>query len=256
LAPVRVVGYGAAFSQWERGLRVSRPKYYDDPKPMTAERLLLRGGLLLATAVGIGALGGWNKLVRATDHVAVYIPDVGVVARQMGSLSEQLEASRGEAVVVKLQLQRANAIMENSTRYQIPADLSAAIYDIALSEGIDPSLGYQLVKIESGFKAKAKSNMAAFGYTQLQVPTARFYQPGITQRDLYDRDTNLRIGFRFLNDLLARFNYDVHLALLAYNRGPANVNKIISKGGNPANGYSDAVLKGFKPIAATVPSVR
>jgi soluble lytic murein transglycosylase-like protein len=179
-----------------------------------------------------------------------------VVARQMGSLSEQLEASRGEAVMVKLQLERANAIMENSTRYQIPADLSAAIYDIALSEGIDPSLGYQLVKIESGFKAKAKSNMAAFGYTQLQVPTARFYQPGITSRDLYDRDTNLRIGFRFLNDLLAKFNYDVHLALLAYNRGPANVHKILSRGGNPANGYSDAVLKGFRPIAATEPSVR
>jgi soluble lytic murein transglycosylase-like protein len=235
---------------------VSRPKYYDDPKPVTGERLLLRAGLLLATAVGIGALGGWNKLVRATDHVTVSIPDEGVVARQMGSLSEQLEASRGEAMVIKLQLERAKAIMENSTRYQIPADLSAAIYDIALSEGIDPSLGYQLVKIESGFKAKAKSNMAAFGYTQLQVATARFYQPGITQRDLYDRETNLRIGFRFLNDLLAKFNYDVHLALLAYNRGPANVHKIISRGGNPANGYSDAVLKGFRPIAATEPSVR
>lgn len=235
---------------------MSRPNYYDDPKPMTAERLLLRGGVLLATAVGIGALGGWTKLVRATDNVSISMPDVGVVARQMGSLSEQLEASRGEAVVLKLQLERANAIIENSTRYQIPADLSAAIYDIALSEGIDPSLGYQLVKIESGFKAKAQSNMAAYGYTQLQVATARFYQPGITQRDLYDRDTNLRIGFRFLNDLLAKFNYDVHLALLAYNRGPANVNKILAKGGNPANGYSAAVLRDFRPVSATPPSVR
>jgi len=98
--------------------------------------------------------------------------------------------------------------------------------------------------------------MAAYGYTQLQVRTARFYQPGITQHDLYDRNTSLRIGFRFLNDLLAKFNYDVHLALLAYNRGPANVSKIISRGGNPANGYSDAVLKGFRPIGATEPSVR
>jgi soluble lytic murein transglycosylase-like protein len=233
---------------------VARPIDYGEPKPITAERLLLRGGVLLATAVGIGALGGWNKLVRATDHVAA--PDVGVVARQMGSLSEQLEASRGEAVLMKLQLERANAVMANSTRYQIPADLSAAIYDIALSEGIDPSLGYQLVKIESQFKAKARSRMDAFGYTQLQVPTARFYQPGITQRDLYDRDTNLRIGFRFLNDLLERFNYDVHLALLAYNRGPARVNDILAKGGNPANGYSDAVLKGFRPIASTDSEVR
>lgn len=233
---------------------MARPIDYGEPKPLTAERILLRGGVLLATAVGIGALGGWNKLVRATDDTST--PEMGAVARQMGSLSEQLEAARGETVVIKLQLERANAILANSTKYQIPADLAAAIYDIALSEGIDPALGYQLVKIESGFKATARSQMDAYGYTQVQVPTARFYQPGITQRDLYDRDTNLRIGFRFLNDLLERFNYDVHLALLAYNRGPAKVNDILAKGGNPANGYADAVLKGFKPMLATTEAAR
>jgi hypothetical protein len=228
---------------------VARPIDYGEPKPMTAERILLRGGVLLAAAVGIGALGGWNKAVRAaSDHAT--LPDISLVARQMGNLSEQLEAAKGETAVIKLQLERANAVLENSTRYQIPADLSAAIYDIALSEGIDPSLGYQLVKIESQFNRKAKSNMQAYGYTQLQVATARFYQPGIKEKDLYDRDTNLRLGFRFLNELLARFHYDVHLALLAYNRGPARVDQILAKGGNPANGYSDAVLKGYRPVTA------
>ena len=228
---------------------MARPIDYGEPKPMTAERILIRGGVLLAAAVGIGALGGWNKAVRAaSDHAT--LPDFSVVARQMGNLSEQLEAAKGETAVIKLQLERANAILENSTKYQIPADLSAAIYDIALSEGIDPSLGYQLVKIESQFNRKAKSPMQAYGYTQLQVATARFYQPGIKEKDLYDRDTNLRLGFRFLNELLARFHYDVHLALLAYNRGPARVDQILAKGGNPANGYSDAVLKGYRPLTA------
>ncbi|HEY3013147.1 MAG TPA: transglycosylase SLT domain-containing protein [Gemmatimonadales bacterium] len=231
---------------------MAKPIDYGEPKPMTAERILLRGGVLLAAAVGIGALGGWNKAVRAaSDHVAT-LPDLGLVAREMGSLSEQLEAAKGETVVIKLQLERANTILENSTRYQIPADLSAAIYDIALSEGIDPSLGYQLVKIESQFNRKAKSAMQAFGYTQLQLATAKFYQPGIKERDLYERDTNLRLGFRFLNELLARFHYDVHLALLAYNRGPARVAEILAQGGNPANGYSDAVLKGYRPIGSSV----
>jgi soluble lytic murein transglycosylase-like protein len=216
---------------------------------MTAERILLRGGVLLAAAVGIGAMGGWNKAVRAaSDHAA--LADVVIAARELGSLSDQLEAAKGEATVMKLQLERANAILDNSTRYQIPADLSAAIYDIALSEGIDPSLGYQLVKIESQFNRKAKSAMQAYGYTQLQVATAKFYQPGIKEKDLYDRETNLRLGFRFLNELLARFHYDVHLALLAYNRGPARVDEILAQGGNPANGYSDAVLKGYRPIGS------
>jgi soluble lytic murein transglycosylase-like protein len=228
---------------------VARPTDYGEPKPMTAERILIRGGLLLAVAVAIGALGAWNKAVRAANDHAT-LPDAGVVARRIGSLSEQLEAAKGEAMVLKLQLERANAILENSTRYQIPGDLSTAIYDIALSEGIDPSLGYQLVKIESQFNRKAKSPMQAFGYTQLQLATARFYQPNIKERDLYDRDTNLRLGFRFLNELLARFNYDVHLALLAYNRGPKRVDQILSQGGNPANGYSDAVLRGYRPMTA------
>jgi hypothetical protein len=249
LAPIRGVKRNGLL-KIERGWPVARPIDYGERTPWTAERILLRGGALLLAAVSIGALGGWNKRVRAaTEHATV--TDESIVARRLGSLNEQLVAARGEAVVVKLQLERANAVMENSTRYQIPADLSAAIYDIALSEGIDPSLGYQLVKIESQFNRKAKSPMKAFGYTQLQIATAKFYQPGIKEKDLYDRDTNLRLGFRFLNELLARFNYDVHLALLAYNRGPARVDEILAQGGNPANGYSDAVLKGYRPISTT-----
>jgi len=76
---------------------VARPIDYGEPKPMTAERILLRGGVLLAAAVGIGALGGWNKAVRAaSDHAA--LPDVGIVARELGSLSEQLEAANAHLI--------------------------------------------------------------------------------------------------------------------------------------------------------------
>ena len=38
----------------------------------------------------------------------------------------------------------------------------------------------------------------------------------------------------------------MHLALLAYNRGPARVAEILAQGGDPKNGYSDAVLKGYR----------
>ena len=169
------------------------------------------------------------------------------LARQFGSLSDEVAAARGETDVVRLQLDRANTVMEYSSKYQIPADLSAAIYDIALSEGIDPSLGFQLVKIESDFKRTAHSPAGALGYTQLQIATARFYDAGITEDKLLDRDVNLRIGFRFLKDLMGQFDNDMHLALLAYNRGPGKVAEILAEGGDPKNGYSDAVLKGYRP---------
>jgi soluble lytic murein transglycosylase-like protein len=212
------------------------------------ERLLLRGGLLLVTAVVIGALAGWTKRVGAVDHVAA--PDTKLVARELGSLEHQLQGMRGEMELVKLQLERTNAIMANSAKYQIPADLAGAIYDIALSEGIDPALGFRLVKVESGFKANARSTMNAFGYTQLQLPTARFYDSDVTVSQLFERETNLRIGFRFLRDLLEQFDHDMQLALVAYNRGPAKVAGILAKGGNPANGYAEAVMKGYRPLGA------
>jgi soluble lytic murein transglycosylase-like protein len=167
----------------------------------------------------------------------------------MGSLNRQLEAARGEAAVMKLQLDRANAILINSTKYQIPADLAADIYDIALSEGIDPALGFQLIKVESSFKAGARSSMDALGYTQVQLATARFYDRDITAKELMRRETNLRIGFRFLKELLGRFDDNMQLALLAYNRGPAKVDEILAQGGDPTNGYPAAVLKGYKPMS-------
>ena len=218
---------------------------YNDPGPRTLRMLLVRGGLLLVLAAVMGTLAGWTKGVRATDSAKT--PDTGIAARRIGSLGDQLASARGEMDLMRIQLDRANAIIDNSARYQIPADLAASIYDVALSEGIDPALGFQLVKIESSFKADARSSMGAIGYTQLQVATARFYEPGVTERKLMtDRELNLRVGFRFLNDLLGKFDHNTHLALLAYNRGPAKVADILAQGGDPTNGYSDAVLEGYK----------
>jgi hypothetical protein len=209
------------------------------------ERLLMRGALLLVTVVVIGALAGWTKRVKAADHVAP--PDPRLVAHALGSMEQQLNGTQGELELIKLELERTSAILENSARFQIPADLAEDIYDIALSEGIDPALGFRLVKVESGFKATARSAMGAYGYTQLQVPTARFYDPDVTAKDLYERETNLRIGFRFLRELLEQFDHDMELALVAYNRGPAKVAGILATGGDPANGYAEAVMKGWTP---------
>jgi soluble lytic murein transglycosylase-like protein len=217
-------------------------------KPATrerTERMVWRGALLVAGALAVGALGGWTKRVRAADHKSA--PDPGRLARQFGSLSDEVAAARGETALVRLQLDRANKVMDYSIKYQIPADLAGAVYDIALSEGIDPSLGFRLVKIESDFKQDAHSPAGALGYTQLQLATARFYDTRITEPKLLQRDVNLRIGFRFLKDLLGQFNNDMHLALLAYNRGPGKVAEILAQGGDPKNGYSDAVLKGYRP---------
>lgn len=214
--------------------------------------LLLRGLLVVAAVILVSGLGGSIGRVRAADVAAPVGSEMA--ARVLNDLKSQLESARGELAVARLQVERANAIMDYSRRYQIPADLSAAIYDIALSEGIDPSLGFRLVRVESNFILKARSNKNAIGYTQIRPATARFYSPDINEEKLFDRETNLRLGFRFLKDLMRRYNSNLELALLAYNRGPGTVDQIVANGGDPTNGYEDAVLRGYrsKPVSPTV----
>ncbi|HEX6910586.1 MAG TPA: lytic transglycosylase domain-containing protein [Longimicrobium sp.] len=133
--------------------------------------------------------------------------------------------------------------------YTIPRDLAEDIYEIALEENIDPDVAFGLVRTESAFKNSATSHVGAIGLTQLMPATARWLDPDVTPRDLRDQRTNLRIGFKYLNDLLKKYDGDAELALLAYNRGPGTVDRILKRGGNPDNGYPDMVLRDATPDA-------
>jgi soluble lytic murein transglycosylase-like protein len=188
------------------------------------------------------ALAGWPRRAGANDTAPA--PSAESVSREFRDISQRLEGASGETALLKLQLARTDAIFAYSARYKIPADLSADIYDIALSEGIDPAMAFRLVRVESEFYERARSPMNAIGLTQLRLPTARFYKPEVTEADLFDRDLNLRIGFRFLKDLVERFDGNVDHALLAYNRGPTTVAAILAQGGDPRNGYAKKVIKG------------
>ncbi len=117
---------------------------------------------------------------------------------------------------------------------------------MALPEGVDPNLAFRLVKVESNFTGRAKSKAGAIGLTQVLPSTARLYEPGLTTEQLYGRETNLRVGFRYLRDLLERYDGNLERALLAYNRGPGKVEELLGAGKDPRNGYSTTVMKGYR----------
>lgn len=207
------------------------------------QRLIVRGGLILLAALLVSTVGGWAGGTTTDERV----PSSGSeLLGELKALRQQLDAKQGELEVARLQLDRVDAIMQYSTHYRLPADMAIAIYDVALSEGIDPGLAFRLVKVESAFNPRATSHVGAVGLTQVLPSTARLYEPGLTTPQLYDRDTNLRIGFRYLRDLLDRYPANMSLALLAYNRGPAKVEQLLGAGRDPANGYESAVMKGFQ----------
>jgi len=106
-------------------------------------------------------------------------------------------------------------------------------------------LGFRLVRVESEFHDRATSPVGALGLAQVMPSTAKDFIPGITHEQLYDRKTNLQIGFRYLRGLIDQYHGDVKLALLVYNRGPVAVESMRSLGLNPTNGYDAVVTRGY-----------
>jgi len=162
------------------------------------------------------------------------------------SLATQLDSARGELELARTQLARASRIIGYSSRYGIDAKLAGSIVDVAQAEGIDPELAFRLVKLESDFNTRATSPVGAVGLTQLMPSTAKFYQKDITVQKLYNPNTNLRIGFRYLRGLVDEYDGNVKTALLVYNRGPAAVAKSRAQGDNPSNGYDRILTKGYR----------
>ena len=161
-------------------------------------------------------------------------------------LRQELESARGELTLARAQYERANKIIQYSTKYGITAGMAGKVFDASLREGIDPELAFRLVRLESEFNEHAISKVGALGLTQLMPSTARLYQKGVTREQLFNGETNLRVGFRYLRTLLDMYKGNVNLALLAYNRGEDAVWRDVRAGVNPGNGYDRSVMRDYK----------
>jgi soluble lytic murein transglycosylase-like protein len=143
---------------------------------------------------------------------------------------ENLAASEREATIEES--------LRQYKEYNLSRDLAEQIYDVATASEVDPEVAYGLVRAESSFRNTSTSPVGAIGLTQLMPKTAEWLQPGVSQKELRDPATNLRIGFKYLRSLIDKYNGDTDLALVAYNRGPGTVDRELKNGRNPDNGYA------------------
>jgi soluble lytic murein transglycosylase-like protein len=202
----------------------------------------VRTGILLTGLIATIA-------VAVRDREPAPEPQAAPLAASLGDneatrLRAELNAARQELEDANARLERWHRIFAFANRYKISSDLAGSIYDIASAEGIEPELAFRVVKLESDFKERARSSVGAIGLTQLMLPTARYFQKNVTREELYDRETNLRIGFRYLRGLIKEYK-TVNLALLVYNRGPAAVLAAREEGVDPSNGYDRIILRGY-----------
>jgi soluble lytic murein transglycosylase len=92
-----------------------------------------------------------------------------------------------------------------------------------VDDSLDPFLIMALVRQESAFNPTARSSAGARGLMQIMPATGRSLQRNLRIQQLYNTDTNLRLGIKYFKRLLNRFDGNLVYALASYNAGQGNV---------------------------------
>jgi hypothetical protein len=114
-------------------------------------------------------------------------------------------------------------------RIALPVNYMEIIDRFSAAQQVDRALVFSIIREESFFRPGAVSYANAHGLMQLLLKTARkvAYPHGIkvSRGDLFDPETNIRLGIEYLKFLLNKYNGKRHLALAAYNAGDHRVDE-------------------------------
>ncbi len=110
----------------------------------------------------------------------------------------------------------------------------------------EPRLFHALVREESNFNRVIQSPVGARGLSQLMPATAqetaRWMKIKVTNSQLDDPDTNLKIGARYLDSVHGSFGGSPYLSLAGYNAGPGRVRQWLTEWGNvPTDEYVERI---------------
>ena len=115
-------------------------------------------------------------------------------------------------------------------RAAYPLPYRDLIFDEAARHEVDPFLMAALMRQESAFDAEIVSSAGAVGLMQVMPATGRELarrggpQP-FSATALRVADVNLRLGSRYLAQMLGRYDGQLPLVLSAYNAGPSRANR-------------------------------
>ncbi|MEW8996055.1 lytic transglycosylase domain-containing protein [Clostridium sp.] len=97
--------------------------------------------------------------------------------------------------------------------------IEKAIADASTKYGVNANLIRAIIKTESNFDPNAASPAGAKGLMQLMPCNIEHY--GVN--DPFNIEQNIDAGTRHIKDYLETYNYDLNMALAAYNFGPGNM---------------------------------
>lgn len=123
---------------------------------------------------------------------------------------------------------RDHPTFKRVTRHPNVARFAPLIEQHAKAHGLDAALVKAMIAVESAYDPAAVSPKGAVGLMQVMPATGERYgvaadRTRTVAQKLADPALNVRIGTRYLRDLLERFDQDTVLALAAYNAGEGAV---------------------------------
>lgn len=139
--------------------------------------------------------------------------------------------------------------------------IAKAIVAESRRHDIDPMLILAIIKIESRFRPDAVSPRGARGLMQILPFVARSFAGDVgftsdhVDRNLHDPALNIRLGVHYLMRLKGRFEH-TKLALIAYNRGPTEVRKLLREKKSIPTGYAEDVMATRDFFNRLTPSLR
>jgi soluble lytic murein transglycosylase len=121
-------------------------------------------------------------------------------------------------------------------RIAYPHAYAPLIERVAEPAGVPPSFVRAIAREESAFDPRAFSHAHAYGLTQLIRPTAQRFasELGLSSApsDLFEPETNLRIGVRYMAFLFARYPARPGVVPAAYNAGEGAADRWLRERGN------------------------
>lgn len=117
-----------------------------------------------------------------------------------------------------------------------PKNYSEYVVKYSEEYNVDQLLIYAVIKAESNFDENVVSNSNAKGLMQLMDSTADEVASNIITNQtfepdmLFDAETNIKIGTKYLSELLEKYDGNYYLAVAAYNAGIGTVDKWIAEG--------------------------
>lgn len=131
-----------------------------------------------------------------------------------GEPSEETADTRSAALV---EGEKAEALQETTTAHQQP--YAAIISRHAQQHGVPEALAHAVVQVESNYRANARGQAGEIGLMQIKPATARGIGFSGSTQALFDPETNIRYGMKYLARAQQLAGGDLCGTILRYNAG-------------------------------------